>query len=416
LPCREDLLSCREAPSSYRTDLSSRRAILPSRRAALSPRLGRLCTRRLRRGTRSRHVPVMSEPPLSANPSRTVVRVRYPEERGSLGLRGDDPLSWDETRAPTCRSGDHWMFEFDVPEHELVELKLVRDEDDWQTGRNYVAHAGDQLDIEPYFDREEPELLDPATLGAAEDPLEYRVLLPPSYDEQTSKRYGVLYVLDGQSLWSSSEDPFGVWHLDTTLGALFELHAIEDVIVVGIDTGEQRVLRLTPVKDVDGEGGDASGFLARIANELVPVIDREFRTKPTRRDRGVMGSSLGGLFSFYSAWTRPDVFGKAACLSSSFWWADRFMIRKATRGACPSPLPSVYLDSGAAKNPHEDDPSLRDGFHHTRSMYRVLLKRGYTPGSNLHRLTFAGESHNAAAWAARVALPLQLLFPPVVST
>ncbi len=36
---------------------------------------------------------------------------------------------------------------------------------------------------------------------------------------------------------------------------------------------------------------------------------------------------------------------------------------------------------------------------------------GYTPGE-LHRLTFPGQAHNASSWAARVALPLQLLFPP----
>jgi predicted alpha/beta superfamily hydrolase len=346
----------------------------------------------------------------------TIVRVRYPEERGQIGLRGDAPLSWDETLAATSRAGDHWRFELEAPEHELVELKLVRNEDDWQEGRNYVVHAGDQIDIEPYFDRAAPELLDPQTVGEGEGALDFRVLLPPSYVEQTSKRYPVLYVLDGQSLWSTSEDPFGVWNLDSTLEGLFELHAMAEILVVAIDTGDRRADRLSPVPDEDGEGGRADLLLRAIVEDLVPLIDRDFRTKSSREDRGVMGSSLGGLFAFFAAWSRSDVFGKAACLSSSFWWADRWMVKEAARGPAPSPLPSIYVDSGAAKNPHEDDPALRDGFHHTRSMYRALLRRGYAPGSNLHRLTFAGESHNAAAWAARVALPLQLLFPPVDAT
>jgi predicted alpha/beta superfamily hydrolase len=346
----------------------------------------------------------------------TKVRVRYPTERGTIGLRGDAPLSWEETLGPTRRTGDHWLFEFDVAEHDLVELKLVRDDGDWQEGRNYVVHAGDQVDIEPYFDRSGPDLQPPAVLGEGERALRYQVLLPPSYEEQTSKRYPTLYAVDGQSLWTTSEDPYGVWNLDSTLAGLFELHAMEEIIVVAIETSEGRVDLLTPVKEEDGEGGQAESLLQVIGEALVPLIDRDFRTRPSRADRGVMGSSLGGLFAFFAAWTQPDVFGKAACLSSSFWWADRWMVRQVARGPAPSPPPSFYLDSGAALNPHEKDPSLRDGFHHTRSMYRALLRLGYVPGRNLHRLTFAGESHNAAAWASRVALPLQLLFPPVTAT
>jgi hypothetical protein len=102
------------------------------------------------------------------------------------------------------------------------------------------------------------------------------------------------------------------------------------------------------------------------------------------------------------------VFGKAICLSSSFWWARRYMIRAVTQ--TPEPRPLLYLDSGAALNPEEPNASAHDGFHHTRAMHRALGRVGYS-AVELHRLTFPGHSHNAAAWATRVALPLQLLFP-----
>jgi predicted alpha/beta superfamily hydrolase len=101
------------------------------------------------------------------------------------------------------------------------------------------------------------------------------------------------------------------------------------------------------------------------------------------------------------------VFGKAICLSSSFWWANRRMIRDAAMA--PSPRPTIYLDSGVALNP--DAPS-QDGFQHTRSMQRALLRAGYVNGDDLHSLAFPGQSHSTAAWSARVAIPLQLLFPP----
>ena len=125
---------------------------------------------------------------------------------------------------------------------------------------------------------------------------------------------------------------------------------------------------------------------------------------------------MGGLFSLYAAWTRSDVFGKAACLSSSFWWADRHAVRMVQSTSAPEPRPVLYLDSGVARSALDRDASARDGFHHTRSMFRALVTKGYTPGIDLHRLTFPGSTHDAASWSARVAVPLQLLFPPDVRT
>ncbi len=120
---------------------------------------------------------------------------------------------------------------------------------------------------------------------------------------------------------------------------------------------------------------------------------------------------MGGLFSFFAAWTRPDVFGKAACLSSSFWWADRSAVRLVQRSACPAPKPLLYIDSGAARSDLERDANVRDGFHHTRSMFRALTAQCYTAGVDLHRFVYTGATHDAPSWQARIAVPLQILFP-----
>ena len=60
----------------------------------------------------------------------------------------------------------------------------------------------------------------------------------------------VLYALDGQALWTTSSDPFGVWGLDLVIDRLNELDAIEELIVVGIHTSERRAERLSPVPDL----------------------------------------------------------------------------------------------------------------------------------------------------------------------
>jgi enterochelin esterase-like enzyme len=123
---------------------------------------------------------------------------------------------------------------------------------------------------------------------------------------------------------------------------------------------------------------------------------------------------MGGLFSFYAAWQRPDDFGKAACLSSSFWWANRWIVRHVQASRTPNPKPILYIDSGAPIRALETDPNLRDGFYDTRSMFRALSDHAFTPGVDMNWLVFTSAQHNADAWRARIAIPLQILFPPKV--
>jgi predicted alpha/beta superfamily hydrolase len=346
-------------------------------------------------------------------PATTVIDVRYPPHRGAIGLRGSHaPLSWEHTTPPTAQTGDRYVFELAVPPGEVVELKLVRGEDDWAKGRNYAVHAGDHLYLEPYFDRAQCTLRPRESVAVDGDAVTFQVLLPPSYDEQEDKRYPVLYAQDGQALWSTSEDPYGIWHLDATLDQLYEIGAIAEIIVVAIDTSTRRVERLSPLADPVHGGGEGKAHLRALVDHVRARVNGAYRTRTGREDTALLGSSMGGLFSFYAAWTRPETFGKAACLSSSFWWAERHAVRMVQQSPTPEPRPVLYLDSGAARSALEPDANARDGFHHTRSMVRALLAHGYRHGVDLHRLTFAGAAHDAASWAARVAIPLQLLFPP----
>lgn len=360
----------------------------------------------------------MDASPLSAiEPVPTFIEVIYPEGRGRIGLRGSHaPLSWEHTQAPTAVNGDMYLFRLMVEVGELVELKVVRDEETWAEGRNFVVHAGDHLLIEPHFDTPTPRLEEAQRFEHEGRTFVCDVLLPPSYEEQSNKRYPVAYVLDAQSLWSHSKDPFGVWELEHTLSALYELNAIEELIVVALHTSEDRLSTLSPLPDPQFGGGGGAAFLDAITNGLRPAIDARYRTSSTRESTAILGSSMGGLFAFYAAWTKPEIFGKAACLSSSFWWADRWAIRLVQKGPAPSPRPFFYIDSGASPNPMEQDANTRDGYHHTRSMHRALTRLGFEMGSDLHRLVFPGHVHNANAWASRVAIPLQLLFPRVPGT
>ena len=342
-----------------------------------------------------------------------VLHAIYPAQLGRVALRGVGlGLDWNRDLAPTRVEGDVSTFRFPATHGEAVELKLVRNDGAWMAGRNVVAGCGDELTLYPAFEGEDPPLEGWRSLNVAgRSPLRFRVQLPPSYHEQTSLHYPVLYAQDAQSLWTDSDDPFGSWNLDRVLDDLWDLGALAELIVVSIETRENRLDLLGPVVDPRHGGGHADAHLAAIIDTLKPLVDREYRTRPDRASTAALGASMGGLFSFWAAWNRPDVFGTAICLSSSFWWADRFLVRAVQTGACPAPRPRFYIDSGASATGLEEDASTRDGIHNTRAMYRALLSHCYLADDELHILAWPGQSHDGASWGRRVAVPLQLLFP-----
>lgn len=350
----------------------------------------------------------------TAHTDRATVRAIYPLRPSSLRLRGEAAgLDWQVDRAPDEVEGDMAIFHLDVRHGDAVELKVVRDDGAWMVGRNAVIGCGDVLDLYPTFDRAGGALGEPRELAVPGGrPLRFRVMLPPSYDEQTAQRYPVLYVQDGQAVWSDSLDPYGHWDLDRVLDELWELGAMAEILVVSVETAVDRLDLLGPVRDAEYGGGEASAHLAAIVDRLKPHIDETYRTRIERACTSLMGSSMGGLFSFYAAWTRPEVFGGAICLSPSFWWADRFMVRRVSGETCPLPRPRLYLDSGAALSAQEIDSATRDGVHVLRAMHRALVVHCYEPEDDLYLLSWAGHRHDPSSWAARVAVPLQLFFPP----
>lgn len=348
-----------------------------------------------------------------SGPDSTVVRAIYPQARGRLTLRGDSAgMTWFADRAPDEVDGDLSIFRLDVHPFEPVQIKVVRADGKFMVGRNAVVGRGDAVVLRPSFDRTTGELSGLRTIdlpwGGA---LHVRVRLPPSYSEQDSQRYPVLYCQDGQSVWSDGTDPFGVWGLDRVLDDLWDMGALDEFIVVSIDTGTGRLERLAPVPDAHHGGGqDSAAHLRAMVEVLAPLIDREYRTRADRASRVLLGSSMGGLFSFWASWTHPDVFGGAICLSPSFWWGERFAMKLVAQ-ACPHPRPDIYIDCGNAASGFEDDASTRDGVHNTRAMYRALREHCYGVDDDLYLLNWPGHHHNAGSWAGRIATPLQLFFP-----
>ena len=152
--------------------------------------------------------------------------------------------------------------------------------------------------------------------------------LPGSYEEEPARRYPVLYLCDGY--WDFTL-------VNTVSGNLAFEKAIPEIIVVGIgypgerpDYGRMRRWDLTPVPakyqgaNYDGPSGHGQEFLSVIENEIIPLIEHEYRGDPSYR--ALAGSSLGGLFTLYAMLARPGLFFAYVAPSPAAQWAEDWML------------------------------------------------------------------------------------------
>lgn len=220
------------------------------------------------------------------------------------------------------------------------------------------------------------------------------VYLPASYGG--GRRYGVVYMQDGQNLSDPRTAFAGTWELGAALRDLARVGI--ELIVVGVHNTDRRLAEYSPFPDVKHGGGEADRYLDFLTETLKPRIDRLFRTRPSARDTAIAGSSMGGLLSLYAWFRRRDVFGCAASMSPSLWYGRQSLFDFVDASALPSgPL---YLDVGTA----EGAAALRD----VRAMRARLRAKGVTPGQLGYKEDRGGR-HDEAAWGRRIGPALRHL-------
>lgn len=253
------------------------------------------------------------------------------------------------------------------------------------------------------------------------------VWLPSDYAERVAKgqRFQVLYMHDGQMLF----DPAITmnqqsWHVDVALDRLMRSGLIPPTIVVAIwNRGEFRDAEYFPRKVLERlapgkykstlesymkQGARSDDYLRFLVDELKPMIDSRYATRPERESTFIMGSSRGAVLSVYAMSEYPKVFGGAAGLSVH--WIGTFernaAIPMATFAYLSEHLPDpaghrLYLDRGTDTLDALYGPSFEFGGE-------VIRDRGYTDANYMERV-FPGTDHSEKAWSARVDIPLLFL-------
>jgi enterochelin esterase family protein len=157
----------------------------------------------------------------------------------------------------------------------------------------------------PFFDdyiygkKGETNLVEAVEIGAGilTYPHQLHVFLPPDYNK-SEHDYPVVYFQDGIDYIEFALTPH-------VINELILSGSIEPLIAVFV-TPPNRFQPGPPNRMT--EYGLNDDYVSFITDELIPFIDRKYRTRPNPESRLVIGDSFGGLISAYIPFMRPDVF------------------------------------------------------------------------------------------------------------
>ena len=257
------------------------------------------------------------------------------------------------------------------------------------------------------------------------------IWLPDGYTD--ANKYAVLYMHDGQMLYDAEHTwNKQSWKIHEVASALLLLDSVKPFIVVGIwnaglarhaeyfpqkpfeqltasqkDTVVAQLKRMGRIEEAFAPNSDE--YLKFIVDELKPYIDKTYSVYTNPDNTCIAGSSMGGLISMYAICEYPEIFGRAACLSTH--WVGTFSMEH-------NPCPDIFIQYLKQQLP---DPNTHKiyfdcGDQTLDAMYppiqkkvdQVMIRKGYDSISWITQY-FPGEEHSEKAWSKRLHIPLRFI-------
>jgi enterochelin esterase-like enzyme len=133
------------------------------------------------------------------------------------------------------------------------------------------------------------------------------VYVPADYEKNSNKNYPVLYLVHG---WGEDENGWSVQgHMANIMDGLIESGKAVPMIVV-MPSGDIKT---------NSDVREASGDVTKIyINDLIPYIDKNFRTKTDRQNRAMAGLSRGGMQTTSTVFANMDKFAWMGTFSGFF--------------------------------------------------------------------------------------------------
>ena len=223
---------------------------------------------------------------------------------------------------------------------------------------------------------------------------EYRlqVLLPANYSAADATRYPVLYVLDGE---------YSTLLFYSVIKTFSLASEVKDMIIVTIDGNTHsktewlasRYYDYTPSYNPQADtaiakffktpvqaSGGASSFLGTLENQVMPLIEKQYKTNG---ENGLFGHSLGGLFGGYCLLHKPGLFQKYSMNSPSLWWNNGELIPQVDSITHQNPGEHIFLSAGRSEGNFMTAPVER---------FEKSLRNRF-PGVKLTLKIFDDETH-----------------------
>jgi enterochelin esterase-like enzyme len=264
--------------------------------------------------------------PIIENQTRLIFLVKdrngaQPRIVGDFNAWAVTAQGYDQTIGTTTRiEGSSWSFlESQSYTNARLEYGFLYDKEyatDPLNPRTVQAFAGPRSEVRMPFFVAQPEVdeLGPATAQTTNPPkgeviaetVQSRSLggtrriwlyLPPGYAAAKDTLFPVVYVLDGNNYVEKMDVPRVLDHLIAN-------KSIPPAIVVFSEPGDRQE-----------EYSRNPKWRAFITTELVPMVDKRFRTFPTPDHRAILGSSLAAYGAVDLAVSAPSVFGLCAAIA-----------------------------------------------------------------------------------------------------
>ena len=217
----------------------------------------------------------------------------------------------------------------------------------------------------------QPGRIDEGTLDSFKPAQEFRVYLPPCYDEEPDERYPVLYLLHGQTYTDDQ------W---VRLGAARVLDEL-------IHSGDVQPFMIVLPDDRYWNLQAGPGFGDRLVNAIIPHIDSTYRTLPDRDHRAIGGLSRGAGWSLRLGLSQWELFGAVGLHSLAASQNDTAHIGD-WLGTIPiSSRPAIFMDIG------DNDPELA---------MAQLVESQFNDAGLPHEWHLYSGAHTEDYWSAHV--------------
>lgn len=167
-------------------------------------------------------------------------------------------------------------------------------------------------------------------LESLKQTLDYRLYLPPCYEDFPDRHYPVLYLIHGQSFTDDQWDRLGV---DETLNKLITARELPPFLVV-------------MPRDRMWSSAEEDPFDELLLQGLIPFVDSNYRTLTDRQYRAIGGLSRGAGWAVHLGLEHWELFGAIGMHSLALFWSDTPKVKKWLDAIPPEEMPRMYLDAG----------------------------------------------------------------------